>query len=69
MYRAILCEFHVLFMIGKIELLTSDKRQTVTELINNLFVGNEFIQIFFFNVLNGIISLLQALTAFLIISL
>ena len=34
--RAFLCQYHVVFMIGKIELLTPDKRQTLTELINNL---------------------------------
>ena len=39
MYRAFLCQFHVIFMIGKIELLTPDKRQTLTELINNLYIN------------------------------
>ena len=37
MYRAFLCKYPVFFMIGKIELLTSDKRQTLTNLINILF--------------------------------
>ena len=37
MYRAFLCQYPVFFMIGKIELLTSDKRQTLTNLINILF--------------------------------
>ena len=37
MYRAFLCQYPVFFMIGKIEQLTSEKRQTLTRLINNLF--------------------------------
>ena len=37
MYRAFLCEYPVFFMIGKIEQLTSEKRQTLTKLINTLF--------------------------------
>ena len=37
MYRAFLCQYPVFFMIGKIELLTSEKRQTLTNLINILF--------------------------------
>ena len=41
MYRAFLCQYHVLFMVGKIELLTPDKRQTLTGLINTLFTGRE----------------------------
>ena len=41
MYRAFLCKYHVLFMVGKIELLTPDKRQTLTGLINTLFAGRE----------------------------
>ena len=28
-------------MIGRIELLTSEKRQTLTEIINTLFIGHE----------------------------
>ena len=39
MYRAFLCQYQVLFMIGKIELLTSEKRQTLTRLINLLFTN------------------------------
>ena len=41
MYRAFLCQYHVIFMVGKIELLTPDKRQTLTSLINTLFAGQE----------------------------
>ena len=41
MYRAFLCKFHAFFMIGKIELLSPEKRQTLKELINALFTGNE----------------------------
>ena len=41
MYRAILCQYHVVFMIGKIELLNPDKRQILTGLINTLFSGHE----------------------------
>ena len=41
MYRAFLCQYHVVFMVGKIELLTPDKRQTLTGLINTLFTGHE----------------------------
>ena len=37
MYRAFLCKYPVFFMIGKIEQLTSEKRQTLTKLINTLF--------------------------------
>ena len=37
MYRAFLCQYPVFFMIGKIEQLTLEKRQTLTRLINNLF--------------------------------
>ena len=41
MYRAFLCEYHVFFMMGKIELLTSEKRQTLTKLINTLFANKK----------------------------
>ena len=41
MYRAFLCQYHVIFMVGKIELLTPEKRQTLTSLINTLFTGHE----------------------------
>ena len=41
MYRAILCKYHVIFMVGKIELLNPDKRQVLTGLINTLFSGHE----------------------------
>ena len=41
MYRAILCQYHAVFMVGKIELLTPEKRQTLTGLINTLFIGHE----------------------------
>ena len=37
MYRAFLCQYQVFFMIGKIELLSSQKRQTLIKLINLLF--------------------------------
>ena len=40
-YRAILCQYHAVFMVGKIELLTPEKRQTLTGLINTLFIGHE----------------------------
>jgi len=39
MYRAFMCKYPVFFMIGKIELLTSEKRQTLTRLINTLFIN------------------------------
>ena len=39
MYRAFLCQYPVFFMVGKIELLTSEKRQTLTRLINALFIN------------------------------
>ena len=41
MHRAFLCQYHVLFMVGKIELLNPDKRQTLTGLINELYISNE----------------------------
>ena len=37
MYRAFLCKYHVVFMVGKIELLTPQKRQILTGLIDKLF--------------------------------
>ena len=37
MYRAFLCQYHVAFMVGKIELLNPVKRQILTELVNSLF--------------------------------
>ena len=40
-YRAIICEYPVLFMVGKIELLSSEKRQILTGLLNSLFIGHE----------------------------
>ena len=41
MYRAFLCQYNVVFMVGKIELLNPDKRQILTGLINHLFTGHE----------------------------
>ena len=41
LYRAFLCQYHVVFMIGKIELLNAEKRQTFTKVIENLFTGHE----------------------------
>ena len=41
MYRAFLCQYPVFFMIGKIELLTSEKRQTLTRLIHLLFTNRQ----------------------------
>ena len=41
MYRAFLCQYQAVFMVGKIELLNPDKRQTLTGLINTLFSGHE----------------------------
>ena len=40
-YRAFLCQYHVIFMVGKIELLSPEKRQVLTGLINILFTGHE----------------------------
>ena len=37
LYRAFLCEYNVVFMMGKIELLKNEPRQTLTNLINTLF--------------------------------
>ena len=37
LYRAILCEYHVVFMIGKLDKLSSENRQTLTNLINSLY--------------------------------
>jgi len=41
MYRAFLCQYHVVYMIGKIELLSPEKRQILTGIINTLFTGHE----------------------------
>ena len=37
LYRAFLCEYNVVFMMGKIELLKTEPSQTLTNLINSLF--------------------------------
>ena len=37
MYRAFLCQYPVFFIIGNIDMLSSDKRQTLIRLINLLF--------------------------------
>ena len=37
MHRAFLCQYQVFFMIGKVEQLTSERRQTLTRLINILY--------------------------------
>ena len=41
LYRAFLCDFNVVFMMGKMELLTSEPRQTLTNLVNSLFTLRE----------------------------
>ena len=41
MHRAFLCEFNAVFMVGKLNLLTPEKRQVLTGLINNLYIGKE----------------------------
>ena len=41
MYRAFKCQYNVVFMIGKIELLNPVKRQVLTGLVNSLFTGHE----------------------------
>ena len=40
-YRAFLCQYHVIFMVGKNELLTPDKTQALIGLINDLYIGHE----------------------------
>ena len=41
LYRAILCEYNALFMVAKLNLLTPEKRQIITGLINMLYIGHE----------------------------
>ena len=41
LYRAFLCEYNVVFMVGKLDKLTSDNRQTLTNLINSLYKQKE----------------------------
>ena len=41
MYRAFLCEYNVVFMVGKLNLLTPQKRQVLTSMINMLYIGHE----------------------------
>ena len=41
MHRAFLCQYNVVFMIGKIELLIPDKREILIGLINELYIGHE----------------------------
>jgi hypothetical protein len=41
LYRAFLCPYNIVFMIGKIELLSSKITQTLTGLINTLYIGHE----------------------------
>ena len=41
LYRAFLCQYHVVFMIGKFELLNAEKRQAIINIINILFTGHE----------------------------
>ena len=41
MHRAFLCEYNAVFMVGKLNLLTPDKRQILTGLINLLYIGHE----------------------------
>ena len=41
MHRAILCEYNTVFMVCELKLLTPEKRQILTGLINTLYVGHE----------------------------
>ena len=41
LHRAFLCEYNALFMVGKLNLLTPEKRQIITGLINMLYIGHE----------------------------
>ena len=41
LYRAFLCQFNAVFMVGKIELLNPEKRQILTGLVSKLFTGHE----------------------------
>ena len=41
MHRAILCEYNTVFMVCELKLLTPEKRQILTGLINILYVGHE----------------------------
>ena len=41
LYRAFLCEFNAVFMVGRLNLLTPEKRQIITGLINMLYIGHE----------------------------
>ena len=41
LYRAIMCEYHVVFMVGKIELLGLEKMMTLQSVFNSLFIGHE----------------------------
>ena len=41
LYRAFLCEYNIVFTMGNIETLSSEKRQTLTNLINSLYIGHE----------------------------
>ena len=41
LYRAFLCKYHIVYMIGNIELLSSKKTQTLTDIINKLYIGHE----------------------------
>ena len=36
-----MCEYHAVFMVGKMELLSSEKIQILTGLLNSLFIGHE----------------------------
>ena len=40
LYRAILCEFNVCFIVGGIELLNSEQKATLLEILNGLFMEN-----------------------------
>ncbi len=41
LYRAFLCQYQVFFVVAKIELLTPENRQQLTDLINSLYIGHE----------------------------
>ena len=40
LYRAILCEFNACFMVGGLELLNSDQKSTMLEILNGLFLDH-----------------------------
>ena len=40
LYRAILCEFHACFIVGGIELLKSEQKTTLLEILNGFYIEN-----------------------------